>query len=142
MYAIKAIKGLTVYAERLAIQPDKYSFQKIARARRIINELSIYWDIDEDKDWEAEFDMKIRKAELEHRATQFGRSEKNLAVIGLFEYAKEMISAQGWDERERIEEVVQIIRQMGVVLGMMEKFYEEYINKIEIELNQLSKQLN
>ncbi|MDE5590234.1 MAG: hypothetical protein K2J60_14030 [Acetatifactor sp.] len=57
-----AIKGLTFYAEQIAYQGND---DEIWQVRSLVDALSLYWGVDEKRDWKGEFDERMQQARQE-----------------------------------------------------------------------------
>ncbi len=123
-----AIKGLTSYAEQIA---HKGKDDEIQQVRSLVDALSLYWGVDEKRDWTEEFDEKVQQARKKRIIPQRRSSmtwEK--AIKGLCRYAEEMASAQGVEEIERILEILDVIRRMGKEWEMCQSYIENACSKI------------
>ena len=127
--ARSAIKGLIVYAEQIASQGKE---DEIQQARSLVDALSLYWGVDEKKDWTGEFDVRVQKAcqkgGIPRRQTGLAQLK---AVRGLCRYAEEMALAQGVEEIERILEIPDVIRRMGKAWEMSRGDIENACRRIE-----------
>ncbi len=98
-----AIKGLTAYAEQIVHQGKD---DEIRQVRSLVDALSLYWGMDEKRDWTGEFDERVQQARqrgnIPQRCSNMTRIK---SVKGLCRYAEEMASAQGVEEIERILEI-------------------------------------
>lgn len=111
-----ALKGLTIYAEQVALQGKSDEVEKI---RRMVDEISGYWGVDEKRDWTGEFDKRIREVSQKGHALQHCSSVIQIkAVKGLCRYAEEMAAVQGMEEIGRILEIPDVIRRMGQIWEM------------------------
>lgn len=140
--AKKAIQGLIAYAGVLAGQSDGLYSPKIEQARRIVDEIGAYWDVDEKKDWASEFDKTVQRVQNGNNPPNLSHPEKIAAVNGLFRYAQEMLSAQGTDALERIQETVSVIQSMGETFKMSDDWIKEVTGTIEMKAEQLAGQTN
>lgn len=106
-----AIKGLTLYAGQAACQGN---LEEVSHARRIVDEMCVYWGVDGQRDWISEFDQKIQEAIRGNAGSPKHSSILRIkAFKGLCRYAEEMAQVQGADEIGRILEVAEIARRMG-----------------------------
>lgn len=103
---------MTAYAELLSEQ--NAAFPTVTQIRRIADELGAYWGVDEKSDWIGKFARRVQ----EGISINIPEKEQIAAINGLFHYTREMLSAQGADELERILEIPSIIRQVGEVWHM------------------------
>lgn len=140
--AKKAIQGLIAYAGGLAGQPDRLYAPKIEQARRIVDEIGAYWDVDEKKDWVSKYDKTVQRVQNGNNPPNLSYPEKIAAVNGLFRYAQEMLSAQGTDALERIQETASVIQSMGETFKMPDDWIKEVSGTIEMKAKQLSSQTN
>ena len=86
-----AIKGLTSYAEQIA---HKGKDDEIQQVRSLVDALSLYWGVDEKRDWTGEFDEKVQQARQKGSIPRLRFSMTWIkAVKGLCRYAEEMAAA-------------------------------------------------
>ncbi len=124
-----AIKGLAAYAEQIAHQGKD---DEIRQVRSLVDALSLYWGVDEKRDWTGEFDERVQQARQRGSIPQRRSSMFRIkAVNGLCRYAEEMASAQGVEEIERILELPDVIRRMGKAWEMCQSDIENACRKIE-----------
>ena len=106
-----AIKGLTAYAEQIAHQGKDDEIQQV---RSLVDALSLYWGVDEKRDWTGEFDERVQQARQKGCIPRRCSSMIQIkAVKGLCRYAEEMASAQGVEEIKRILEIPDVISHIG-----------------------------
>ena len=124
-----AIKGLTAYAEQIAHQGKDDEIQQV---RSLVDALSLYWGVDEKRDWTGEFDERVQQARQKGCIPRRCSSMIQIkAVKGLCRYAEEMASAQGAEEIERILEIPDVIRRMGKAWAMSRSDIDNTCRKIE-----------
>ena len=106
-----AIKRLTSYAEQIAHQGKD---EEIGQVRSLVDALSLYWGVDETKDWTGEFDTRVQcvrqGGNIPRRCSSLLRLK---TVKGLSRYAEEMVSTQGVEEIKRILEIPDVISHIG-----------------------------
>ncbi len=106
-----AIRGLTSYAEQIARQGKDDEIQQV---RSLVDALSLYWGVDETKDWTGEFDTRVQhvrqRGNIPRRCSNLIRLK---TVKGLSRYAEEMASIQGVEEIKRILDIPDVIRRLG-----------------------------
>ena len=123
-----AIKGLTSYAEQIT---HKGKDDEIQQVRSLVDALSLYWGVDEKRDWTGEFDEKVQQARQKRNIPRRCSSLTRLkAVKGLCRYAEEMAAAQGIEEIERILEIPDVIRRMGKAWEMCRSDIENACREI------------
>ena len=103
------LNGLEVYAKEIA-QDMRESVMKI---RKIIKEMSSYWDMQEEKDWEQSFDNHVLLSSFDQKAEQIPDEEKQRVIQGLVHYIEEMERTHGDEDAERIHEIRQLIAEMA-----------------------------
>lgn len=124
-----AIKGLTAYAEQIAHQGKDDEIQQV---RSLVDALSLYWGVDEKRDWTGEFDERVQQARQKGCIPRRCSSMIQIkAVKGLCRYAEEMASAQGAEEIERILGIPDVIRRMGKAWAMSRSDIDNTCRKIE-----------
>lgn len=124
-----AIKGLTAYAEQIAHQGKDDEIQQV---RSLVDALSLYWGVDEKRDWTGEFDERVQQARQKGCIPRRCSSMIQIkAVKGLCRYAEEMASAQGAEEIERILKIPDVIRRMGKAWAMSRSDIDNTCRKIE-----------
>lgn len=130
-----AIKGLTFYAEQTAHQGNEEEIQQI---RSLVDAISLYWGVDEKRDWTEEFDEKVQRAGEEGRISGQCSSVFQLKTVrGLSRYAEEMALVQGVEETDRILEIPNMIRRLGKVWRMSPHDIELPCHEIEETVNAL-----
>lgn len=106
-----ALKGLTIYSEQV-VQEGK--IDEVQQIRRLVDEISGYWSMDEKKDWTGKFDERIWNVRQKGYMPQHCSDLMQIkAVKGLYRYAEEMAAVQGVEEIDRILEILDVIRHMG-----------------------------
>lgn len=127
--ARSALKGLTAYAEQIVHQ-DKSD--EIRQIRSLVDAISGYWGVDENRDWTAEFDERVQQAGHSDVMPQCRTNIAQIkAIKGLCRYAEEMASAQGVDEIERILEIPDVIRRLGKAWQMEQGEIDAPCQRIE-----------
>ena len=124
------MEGLTSYAELL--EKQKSASPAVTQIRRIVDELGAYWDVDEKHNWIGEF----AKRALGRISVDIQEKDRIATINGLFSYAKEMGSAQGADELERILEIPPVIRQIGEAWNMEKDWIDNICSSI-VEMTEL-----
>ena len=124
-----AIRGLISYAEQIARQGKDDEIQQV---RSLVDALSLYWGVDEKRDWTGEFDERVQQARQKGCIPRRCSSMIQIkAVKGLCRYAEEMASAQGAEEIERILGIPDVIRRMGKAWAMSRSDIDNTCRKIE-----------
>ena len=107
------IKHLTQYAAMIKTNQGAQSDESIGRLRKMIGEMEAYWNLNNKKDREEQFDKTLRRAVQTGRTNRISEEQKIAAVNGLYRYASEMVSAQGVEAAERVKEVQAVIKELA-----------------------------
>lgn len=107
------IKHLTQYAAMIKTNQGAQSDESIGRLRKMIGEMEAYWNLNNKKDREEQFDKTLRRAVQTGRTNRVSEEQKIAAVNGLYRYASEMVSAQGAEAADRVKEVQAVIKELA-----------------------------
>ena len=107
------IKHLIQYAATIKISRGAQGDESIGRLRKIIGEMEAYWNLNNKKDREEQFDKTLRRAVQTGRTNRVSEEQKIAAVNGLYRYASEMVSAQGAEAADRVKEVQAVIKELA-----------------------------
>ena len=81
------LNGLESYAKEIA----QDAWEPLIKIRRIIKEMSSYWDMQEEKDWERSFDNHVLLSYFDQKAEPVPDEEKKRVIQGLVHYIEESI---------------------------------------------------
>lgn len=109
----ETLNGLSIFAEQHAAEGAGDS--TISLIRKIMKEMSAYWEMDTPKDWFQEFDQRIQKIQQGKQPQEISMSNKVATLYGLAGYSEEMMHTHGNDEQGRQEEIQQIMQRMEQV---------------------------
>lgn len=101
--------GLEVYTKEIA----QDMWEPLIRIRKIIKEMSSYWDMPDEKDWERIFDDHVLARYFEQKVEQIPDEEKQRVIQGLVHYIKEMEHTHGDEDTGRIHEIRQLIAEIA-----------------------------
>lgn len=109
----KILNGLDAFAEQRTAEGAKDS--EIVLVRKIIKEMSNYWEMELSKDWFQEFDQRIQQIQQAKQPQEISMSNKVATLYGLAGYSEEMMHTHGNDEQGRQEEIQQVMQRMEQV---------------------------
>lgn len=102
------LNGLEVYAKEIA----QDTWEPLIKIRDIIKEMSSYWDMQEEKDWERSFDNHVLLSYFDRKAEPIPDEEKQRVIQGLVHYIEEMECTHGDEDAGRIHEIRQLIAEI------------------------------
>ena len=104
------LNGLESYAKEIA----QDAWEPLIKIRRIIKEMSSYWDMQEEKDWERSFDNHVLLSYFDQKAEPVPDEEKKRVIQGLVHYIEEMERTNGDEDAGRIHEIRKLIAEITV----------------------------
>lgn len=102
------LNGLEVYAKEIA----QDMWEPLIKIREIIKEMSSYWDMQEEKDWERSFDNHVLLSYFDQKAEPIPDEEKKRVIQGLEHYIEEMERTHGDEDAGRIHEIRKLIAEI------------------------------
>lgn len=102
------LNGLESYAKEIA----QDAWEPLIKIRRIIKEMSSYWDMQEEKDWERSFDNHVLLSYFDQKAEPVPDEEKKRVIQGLVHYIEEMERTHGDEDAGRIHEIRKLIAEI------------------------------
>ncbi len=103
------LNGLEVYAKEIL----QDMWEPLIKIREIIKEMSSYWDMQEEKDWERSFDNHVLLSYFDQKAEPIPDEEKKRVIQGLVHYIEEMERTHGDEDAGRIHEIRQLIAEIN-----------------------------
>lgn len=102
------LNGLKIYAEEAA----QDMWEPLRKIRKVVKEMSSYWDMQGEKDWEQSFDNHVLLSYFDQKAEPISEEEKIKVIQGLRYYMEEMNCTHGQEAAERILEIRDLITEM------------------------------
>lgn len=111
----ETLNGLSIFAVQQAAEGAEDS--AISLIRKIIKEMSAYWEMDTPKNWFQEFDQRVQQARQGKKPHDISMADKIATLYGLAGYSEELMRTHGLEEQNRQKEIQQ-------VMDMMEQTWE------------------
>lgn len=102
------LNSLAVYAEEIA----QDMWKPLMQIRKVVKEMSSFWDMQEEKDWERNFNNHVILSFYDQKAEPITEEEKLKALRGLTYYTEEVNYLYGEEAAERIQEIRKLITEM------------------------------
>ena len=102
------LNSLAVYAEEIA----QDMWKPLMQIKKVVKEMSSFWDMQEEKDWERNFNNHVILSFYDQKAEPITEEEKLKALRGLTYYTEEVNYLYGEEAAERIQEIRKLITEM------------------------------
>ncbi len=106
----ETLSGLMIFAEQRVAHGAEDA--EINLIRKTAEEMSAYWCIDILKDWQQEFDRRMRQIRQGDKPLDIPMADKIAALYGLAGYSEEMMYTHGGEEEERQKEIQQVMKKI------------------------------